>query len=200
VLLTDNKSAAAKRGGLTPATEFSCSDFTPVQCISASWVGAGAIRIAGTAGVTEFDKDGIQPGDLVTQCGYDGSQEHAVWTIYDAGTDNKLGESVFTLSCADASINGPNDCFLPTGDERGTAFCFSDAATVAQCVNAWSFEGVAGNDRVLDCNALANVTVAECESSETAPVTHHFTVFVDGEWKNAVARVDRNGAACTPQQ
>ena len=138
--------------------------------------------------------DDIKPGDLVTQCGYNGTQADALWDIYQAGTTTRIGQSRFSLTCPDTGVNGQDDCFLPAGDNDGTAICHLDANTEVACISAWNYEGMAGNSQVLDCNALANASTAkdDCEASTGGGrVIHHYSVYDSGQWKSAVATVNR---------
>ena len=58
----------------------------------------------------------IEMVDEVTIAGFAGSPNDVTRKIFDAA-GNKLGESVFHLSCSDGDMNGVDDC----GKARATA-------------------------------------------------------------------------------
>ena len=131
-----------------------------------TWGGSGTVRIKGTAGVTPFDVPGVVPTETVTVCGYNGSQADAYWNIYDDATNTSIGQSSFRMTCSDTGMDGPNDCFLPQGDNAGTVTChLDDNTTVVPCTNSWTLEGMSGNNKTLDCNTEAGFGVVEqnCE-------------------------------------
>lgn len=50
--------------------------------------------------------------------GYADSPNDVIWEIFAAGTDTKIGESTFHLSCSDENMNGPEDCGKVQGDGK----------------------------------------------------------------------------------
>jgi hypothetical protein len=118
----------------------------PISELTMTWQGPGTIYIRGTAGVTPFNTGPINPGDVVTVSGYDGSAKNVFWDIYDATNTTKIGQSVFDLACSDVDMNGPDDCGKTEGDAKGTAVC-----SPAPCANQWTLAGMAGGGQALDC-------------------------------------------------
>ncbi|MGA1825715.1 MAG: hypothetical protein ACMUIP_13755, partial [bacterium] len=85
----------------------------------------------------------IRSGDEVTVSGYEGATNDVVWEIFEAGTEVKLGESIFHLSCSDPDMNSSDDCGKPQGNGKRNESCYS---------NDWLFKGmVDGALRRLDC-------------------------------------------------
>jgi cysteine-rich repeat protein len=176
-LVCPDVSGGATDCSISP-TPFVCSGAKPLQSLTMQWDGAQAIRITGIAGVTPFDIDNIQPGDVVTVTGYNGSQGNDVfWNIFAAGTSTKIGQSSFHLSCSDVDMNGPEDCGKAAGDNKGSTTC-----SPAPCVNTWIFEGMAGQGKVLDCT----------NPNGFAPVTYKYTV--TNNTSTAVTGLDLNDA------
>ena len=138
-----------------------CANFKPIDCISMMWPGVPGhtnIRITGTGGNAPFDIDNIVPGQIVRVCGYDGNPTSVTWNLYDAGSlANNWGTSSFNMACTDTSMNGPEDCFLPQGNNvAGTVCKLANNTTVVTCTNDWLFEGMDGQGESIDCEALAD--------------------------------------------
>ncbi|MBW1998255.1 MAG: hypothetical protein JRJ29_09865, partial [Deltaproteobacteria bacterium] len=128
-----------------PPGPFVCKDAKPIDKLTMIWNGTQSIRIKawkGNVGSTLLaDMDNIAQGAEVTVSGFAGSPNDVIWEIFAAGTDNKLGESTFHLSCSDGNMNGPEDCGKPQGDGKDKA----------GFINDWLFEGMAGSGLSLDC-------------------------------------------------
>ncbi len=75
---------------------------------------------------------GIKVGDEVTVSGYAGSPNNVIWEIFDA-SGNKLGESIFHLSCSDKGMDGADDCGMAEGDGKDGNASF---------LNNWLLEGI----------------------------------------------------------
>jgi hypothetical protein len=132
-----------------PPPPFVCSDARPLDELNMIWAGTGSLAIpirvkahkgSVTAAVVA-DVDGIAVGQEVRIAGFAGSPNDIIWEIFAAGTNVKLGESTFNLSCSDVDMNGPEDCGKLEGDGKGQA----------GYINQWVFEGMAGNGLRLDC-------------------------------------------------
>ena len=141
-----------------PVSEnFVCSDAKPIDSLSMIWGGSQNIHIkaykGSVDGILLLDQDNIAPGDEVTVSGFAGSPNDVYWEIFHAGTETKIGESTFHLSCSDDDMNGPEDCSKYEGDGKGkTGF-----------INEWIFEGMAGNGLVLDCTPTPVEGADSCE-------------------------------------
>lgn len=147
-----------------PPGPFVCSDAKPIDSLTMIWGGAADIRIRawkGSVGSTLLaDIDNIAFDDEVTVNGYAGSPNDVIWEIFDAGTNNKIGESTFHVSCSDDDMNGPEDCGMPEGDGKDNK---------AGYINTWIFEGMAGNGLALDCIPAELTPLDECEFEALPP-------------------------------
>lgn len=138
----------------TPVAPFVCSAAKPLDSLTMQWNGTQKVRIKAWKGAVGSallaDIDNIAPGQEVRVSGYAGSQNDVIWEIFKAGTCTnkcgntctKIGQSTFHLSCSDVDMNGPEDCFKAEGNGK---------ATDPSWINTWSFLGMAGNGRTLDC-------------------------------------------------
>ena len=130
-----------------PGTEpFYCEK--PVDALAMIWNGSQTVRVKawkGAVGSTLLaDIDGIVPTQEVTVNGYAGSPNDVYWEIFEAGTDIKIGESKFHMSCSDQEMNGPEDCGTAQGDGK---------ANESGLINDWLLEGMTlGNEGFFDCN------------------------------------------------
>jgi hypothetical protein len=139
-----------------PPGPFVCSSAKPIDAIAMIWNGSQAINVKawkGAIGSTLLATiNGIVPGQEVTVSGYAGSPNDVFWEIFDAITELKIGNSTFHLSCSDEDMNGPEDCGKLEGDGKGkTGY-----------INGWIFEGMAGNNQVLDCTPTPSGDTNEC--------------------------------------
>jgi hypothetical protein len=147
-----------------PVSEnFVCSDAKPIDSLTMIWNGTEGIRIKawkGSVGSTLLaDIDNIEPSEEVTVTGFAGSPNDVYWEIFAAGTENKIGESTFHLSCSDDDMNGPEDCGKFEGDGKDKA----------GFINDWLFEGMAGNGLALDCTPNAMDPLDECSFEAPPP-------------------------------
>jgi len=129
-----------------PVTQsFVCADAKPIDSLTMIWNGSQNVDIKawkGAVGSTALPKVfNVAPGQEVTITGFAGSPNDVVWEIFAAGTLTKLGNSDFHLSCSDVDMNGPEDCGKVQGDAKG----------LLGFLNLWTFEGMGGNGKVLDC-------------------------------------------------
>ncbi len=140
-----------------PSSSFDCSDAKPINSLSMIWSGGQAVRIKawkGNVGSTQLaDMDNIQPGDEVTVTGFAGSPNDVFWEIFAAGTNTKLGESAFHLSCSDDEMDGPEDCGKAEGNGKSNS---------SGLLNTWTFEGMAGNGEALDCTVSPQPPAEAC--------------------------------------
>ncbi len=129
-----------------PSTAWNCSDAKPIDQLWMIWNGTQPAKITawkGDVGSTLLATiDNIQPGEKVTVDGYAGSPNDVVWEVFAAGTNSKLGESKFHLSCSDDNMNGPEDCGLAQGNGKGDDSGF---------LNLWLLEGMAGSGQSFLC-------------------------------------------------
>jgi serine-aspartate repeat-containing protein C/D/E len=139
------------------STQWSCSDAKPINQLWMIWNGTQPAKIKawkGDVGSTLLETiDNIQPGDKVTVSGYAGSPNDVYWEVFAAGTDTKLGESAFHLSCSDSNMNGPEDCGLPQGNNKGDE---------DDLLNLWLLEGMAGSDQSFLCNPEPQAPTDSC--------------------------------------
>ena len=144
--------AQAKVTVEVPQVPFVCAEAKPIDALSMVWNGSEPVRIkawkgaVGSSSLPLADIDNITPGMEVTVTGFAGSPNDVYWEIFKAGTPEKekIGTSVFHLSCSDADMNGAEDCGQYEGDAKGKV----------GFVNEWLFAGMAGNGRTLDCGTV----------------------------------------------
>jgi hypothetical protein len=137
-----------------------CSDAKPINELTMVWNGTQAVRIRawkGSVGSTLLAEiNNIQPNQEVTVTGYAGAPNDVIWEVFTAGstgTNGRIGQSTFHLSCSDSNMNGPEDCRLPQGDGKDkTGF-----------LNLWLFEGMAGNGQRLDCTTTPPTPSDQCQ-------------------------------------
>ena len=143
--MTVNKTCLVQAAPVGP---FNCSDAKPIDELGMIWNGAHDVRIKawkGDVGSTLLaDIDNISSGDEVRVSGFAGSPNDVYWEIFNAGTNTKIGESKFHLSCSDDDMDGPEDCGAVLGNGKDNASGF---------VNAWLLELLSGNGATLDCTA-----------------------------------------------
>jgi hypothetical protein len=112
------------------------------------WAGSQNIKLVahygGTVSTTVVATiDNIAPGDVVTVGDYTGSPNDVLWEIFQAGTNTKIGESQFHLSCSDTAMDGPEDCGSPQGNGK---------TNIATYLNSWTFVGLTTiNGTTLTC-------------------------------------------------
>lgn len=77
------------------------------------WDGLEPVRVVAHKGDTSkevmADVDQVLPGAAVS-ISVDGAPDDVIWEVFRAGTNDKLGESSFDLSCSDEKMDGPEDC------------------------------------------------------------------------------------------
>jgi hypothetical protein len=92
------------------------------------------------------------------------------WDIYDSTNTTMIGQSTFHLSCSDIDMNSADDCGKTEGNAKGSVGCFP-GGTNADCVNAWTFDGMAGGGKTLDC----------ANPNGVGKATYHYTVTNNGD-------------------
>jgi len=159
-----------------PSDDFVCTK--PIDSLTMIWGGTQSIRIKawkGTVGSTLLaDIDGITNGQEVTVSGYAGAPNDVIWEIFDTGTDNKIGESTFHLSCSDEDMNGPEDCGKYQGDGKAKP----------GYINEWILAGMVDSQSSFNCFGTdpSGDPVSECE------VTLPSQVACDGKLKALVLK------------
>jgi hypothetical protein len=150
-----------------PGGQFVCSNAKPINSLTMIWKGTQTISIKawkGSVGSILLDTiNDIQPGEEVTVSGYAGSPNDVYWEIFKGTTTTgaKIGVSTFHVSCSDIDMNGPEDCGKPAGDGKG--MCGGGM------INTWKFEGMAGNDQVLNCTPDVITPTNECSLAPVPP-------------------------------
>jgi hypothetical protein len=126
---------------------FVCSK--PIDALTMIWNGQGAnnqpIKIVAHKGTRTAPViatiDNIAVGMAVTVSGMGGTPNDQVWEIFRAGTNTKLGESDFHISCSDRDMDGAEDCGKAEGDAKG----------LSGFINQWIFKGMVDSDQILAC-------------------------------------------------
>jgi serine-aspartate repeat-containing protein C/D/E len=140
-----------------PSGDFVCTK--PIDSLIMIWDGDQDIRIKAWKGAVGSmllrDISLISNGQEVTVSGYAGSPNDVIWEIFEAGTDNKIGESTFHLSCSDGDMNGPEDCGKYQGDGKEKA----------GYINQWILAGMVDSQSSFNCFGTDPSTdpVSECE-------------------------------------
>ncbi|MFC1532529.1 hypothetical protein ACFL7M_04060 [Thermodesulfobacteriota bacterium] len=161
----------------SPSSDFECNK--PIDSLTMIWDGDQDIRIKawkGALGSTLLDDiDGIVNGMDVTVSGYAGSPNDVYWEIFEAGTDNKIGESKFHLSCSDDDMDGPEDCGNYEGNGKGNE---------GGLINEWILAGMVDSQSSFNCFGTdpPGESVSECE------VTIPSLVECDGKLKALVLK------------
>jgi len=101
------------------------------------------------------------PANEVSVSGYTGSPNDVFWAIFETGTNNKLGESNFHLSCSDPDMNDNQDCGKRQGDgkqknkkkkgKKKKGKKKKKTSGSDDLINDWLFEGLVDAGGELDC-------------------------------------------------
>jgi hypothetical protein len=102
------------------------------------WAGSQNIKVVAHYGSTVSTAvlatiDNVTPGTIVTVGSYAGSSNDVLWEIFQAGTNTKIGESQFHVSCSDSTMDGPEDCGSAQGNGK---------SNIATYLNSWTFAGL----------------------------------------------------------
>ncbi len=131
-----------------PAGNFNCSDAKPLNEVSMRWNGTQSVDVKawkGSVGSTLLATvTNVTPNQIVTVTGYAGSPNDVIWEVFAAGTNSKLGESTFHLSCSDSDMNGPEDCGSAQGNGKKNE---------SGLLNLWQLEGLGGNGQRFTCSS-----------------------------------------------
>ncbi|NNF16502.1 MAG: hypothetical protein HKN70_07120, partial [Gammaproteobacteria bacterium] len=137
-------------------TDYVCD--SPIDTLTFIWDGTEDVRIKAWKGDVGSellaDIDGIVPGEEISVSGFAGSPNDVYFEVFAAGTDTKLGESNFHLSCSDNEMDGPEDCGAPQGDGKS-----NDAGLI----NSWLLEGIIDQGGTLDCTQPPTTGSSSCE-------------------------------------
>ncbi len=156
-----------------PSSEFECNK--PIDSLTMIWGGNQNIRIRawkGNAGSTLLaDIDNIIPGQAVTVSGYAGSGNDVFWEIFEADSNNKIGESNFHMSCSDADMNGAEDCGKNQGNgkgdskgKKGKKDKGKDNTGNNSLINDWILAGMVDDESSFNCLTTDSESdpVSEC--------------------------------------
>ena len=125
-------------------TPFDCSK--PIDALTMIWDGTEAVKIVahkgGTSATVLATIDNIQIGDEVTVSGMGGTPNDQIWEVFRAGTNTKLGDSTFHISCSDNDMDSADDCGKRQGNGKQNNGGF---------INDWILEGIVDSDQILDC-------------------------------------------------
>lgn len=141
----------------TATSNWVCSEAKPLDVLTMKSAFASPVKIKawkGAVGSTTLlaTIDNIMPGQVISVAGYAGAPNDVIWEVFNAGTNTKIGESSFHLSCSDSEMNGPEDCGKLLGDNKKNEPKF---------LNKWLLEGLSGNGKTLSCSASAAFPSAE---------------------------------------
>jgi hypothetical protein len=139
-----------------PSSNFNCSDAKPLNELSMIWNGSQIVDVRawkGSVGSTLLATvTNVAPGAKVVVSGYAGAPNDVIWEIFAAGTNSKLGESTFHLSCSDDDMDGPEDCGAIQGDGKAKS----------GFLNLWKLDGLAGNGLRLACSSTSTPPADSC--------------------------------------
>ena len=132
----------------TPGGDFECAK--PLDALTMIWAGSPAdVEVTAWAGEAGDDpmlaeRVLVSNGGEITVAGYAGVDHpnDVIWEIFDAATGDKIGESVFHLSCSDDDMDGPEDCGNWEGDGKGNDTDF---------INTWVLQGMTDSNGSFVC-------------------------------------------------
>jgi len=126
---TASDSVLVKR--IAPVIPVSCDDIKDITAVSLIWGGAVAVDIVMESGETFLN---VQPDNRITfQEANTGNDVEM--TVYEAGTSNLVGNSVFHVSCSDDNMDGTEDCGTNQGNGKDDK---------AGLINDWLLDGMTG--------------------------------------------------------
>jgi hypothetical protein len=135
---------------IEPVIPVSCSDIKDITAVSLIWDGAETVDIVMESGETFLN---VLPGNRITFREANTGKDVEM-TIYEAGTSNLAGTSVFHVSCSDDNMNGTEDCGAKQGDGKS-----NDSSKV----NDWLLDGMTGEKGSFACG-LNNTGVVDPEA------------------------------------
>ncbi len=171
----------------------------PVSEISVVWNGDSPVRVVAHAGKLDkpvmADFDHVAPGQLITLAGLEGTGNDLIWEIYEAGTDVKLGESNFHLSCSDYDMDGAEDCGAAAGDGK-----YDDKCTGGSCINDWLFAGLIDKHNEIQCLSDSGaVGAAECSLYPDTGYTVRYSVTNSGSEPASLTSVSESGSSISSE-
>lgn len=133
----------------------------PIDSVTMIWTGQSGIYVKawkGTPGTTLLATVGpIATGEKVTVTGMGGSSNDQTWEIFSALPDpagaNRIGQSIFHISCSDVDMNGPEDCGKLEGNAK---------TTTTALINLWRFDGMSGGGQTLACTPASTTGQDDC--------------------------------------
>jgi len=151
------------------------------------WAGEDAVRIVAHRGKLSdpviADIDNVVPGAEVKISGFADGPKDVIWEIFIAGTNTKIGESSFHLSCSDSEMKNPQDCGKPAGDGKNNDKCTGGDG---RCLNDWIFEGLVDKEGEINCtedyptNQLG-MEWSTCEISGSGFVNFQYSLIAGSE-------------------
>ncbi len=171
--------------------DFECSK--PIDALFMIWDGGEAVRVRAWKGQIGSqllaDLDGVAIGQEVQVSGYAGSPNDVFWEVFEAGTEDKIGDSKFHLSCSDDDMDGFEDVGKRQGDGKSNE---------AGLINDWVFEGLVDSDQTLDCNpdsgpAVGGTCVRVSQSSDDVEERGDGYMYFDSSDLELVDDSDYNG-------
>ncbi|NNF67373.1 MAG: hypothetical protein HKM98_07675 [Gammaproteobacteria bacterium] len=122
------------------------------------WNGSDPIRLLVHEGNDDSpvlaELDEISSGEMISISGLEAADDDIIWEIFEAGTENKIGESRFKLNCDDEEMDGPEDCGLPQGNGKDNK---------SNYLNDWLLEGIRDDSGLLDCSPTSLLASSTCE-------------------------------------
>ncbi len=120
-----------------------------LEQLSLIWDGTETIDVVAHDGKNDHDQvmfqlQNIAIGQEITMTALGDAKKDIMLELFAAGTDYKLGESKFHLSCSDKDMDGMEDCGTRQGDGK-------DDCSGNDCTNDWLLEGIVDDDESLDC-------------------------------------------------
>ena len=119
----------------------------PIDSLTMIWSGNQNITVNAWKGEVGSqllaNRAPVNAGGELSVSGYAGSPNDVTWEIF-AANGNKLGESVFHLSCSDKEMDGPEDCGAPQGNGKKNA---------SGLINDWLLEGIVDQSGALNCTS-----------------------------------------------
>ena len=151
-----------------PPAPFDCSGAKPITSLKMRWNGAtgpvwirawnGAIN---GSGVISSDLGPVGPGGVITFTRTTTSTPNdiffEVFSSASRSAASRIGTSTFHLSCSDSEMNGSEDCGKAEGDGKNN---------ISSYLNTWSFEGLAGNGKTLECSSTPPTPMPTCDIPE----------------------------------
>jgi hypothetical protein len=138
-----------------PSSAFTCSCNQSLTELTLIWDGVQTVDVKvwnGPVGSTlRHNWNDVPPGGKRTASGF--TAEDATFEIFNSTGTVKLGESKFRLTCADAAMNGVEDCGKYQGDGK-----FNDPSLI----NTWILDGMIDDNETLACTPTVVAPPPSC--------------------------------------